>query len=205
MSHIPKREDIVYTPEQRKQLLKEPRWQYAKDQVNPGVLDKYFNFLNQGVVIRGDAEGIPLMTTTGIYGPIGIHDTVTLHQGIDRAVNIVSSVPVADQEKHLLYQLKHLKANAADPSPNVCARVHAKWISGDDGGRLPDVGNSSNVFGSTGSLLINETDIEFPVIDINHPQFDDTLAYYGAKRLQPNEEFYMGYDKPLFGMEYGKR
>lgn len=202
MSHIHKKDDNDYTPEQRRQLLKEPRWQYAKDQVDHEVLDKYFKFLNQGVVTRGNAEGIPLMTTTGIYGPIGIHDKVQLHQGGDLTVTVVSTVLEEDKEKHLLHKLKHLKAHAKAPQPDLCAKVHAKWISGKDGGRLPGVGGSSNVFGSTGSLLINETDIEFPVIDITHPKFHDTLAYYGAKLLEPKEEFYMGFDKPMFGMEY---
>jgi hypothetical protein len=201
MSHIPK-DEVHYTPVQREQLLAEPRWQYAKDQVDPDVLKENFNFLNQGVVIRGNAEGIPLMKTTGIYGPIGEHDTVQLHQGVDRTVTLVSTVPEKDESKHLLNQLKKLKATSRAPEPDLCAKVHAKWVSGEDGGRLPNVGNSANVFGTTGSLLINDTEIVFPEIDTTHPKFHDTLAYYGAKLLKPKEEFYMGYGKPIFGMEY---
>ena len=202
MSHIHKSDNKHYTPEQRKKLLEEPRWQYARNQVNPEVLNQYFNFLNQGVVIRGNAEGIPLMKTTGIYGPIGTHDTVELHRGVKNTVKVVSQKPVENQEDHLLYQLKHLKAHARAPEPDLCAKVHAKWVSGADGGKLPNVGKSSNVFGYIGSLLINEPDIDFPVLDIHHPKFHDTLAYYGAKLLGKEEPFYMGYDKPIFGMEY---
>ena len=202
MSHIHNADETKYTPEQQKQLLKEPRWAYAKDQVDHKVLEENFTFLNQGVVIRGNAEGIPLMTTTGIYGPIKIHDTVKLHRGVDRTVTVVSTEPVEDKNKHLLHQLKELKAKAGAPEPELCAKVNAKWISGDDGGGLPNVGGSANVFGATGSLLINETDIQFPEIGNTHPKYNDTLAYYGAKIIKPNEEFYMGYDKPLFGMEY---
>ncbi|MEO1054633.1 MAG: hypothetical protein AAFX87_28640 [Bacteroidota bacterium] len=203
MSHIRKgQEDKKYTPEQKKKLLQEPRWQYAKDQVDHEVLEANFNFLNQGVVTRGDAEGIPLMTTRAIYGPIAPHDTVQLHQAEERTVNVVSTTPIEDKEKHLLHQLKHLKANAKRPEPELCVQVHAKWVSGQEGGGLPGLDKSSNVFGITGSLLINETDIEFPIIDKNHPKFNETLAYYGAKLLKPKEEFYMGFDKPLFGMEY---
>jgi hypothetical protein len=202
MSHIHKKNDTDYTSKQRKQLLKEPRWQYAKDQVDPALLDEFFNFLNQGVIIRENAEGIPLMTTTGIYGPIGKNDKVQLHQDRKRIVTVVSDNSIDDKEKHLLDQLKHLKANTLRPEADLCTEVHAKWISGEDGGNFPNVGGSANVFGSTGSLLINESDIEFPVIDITHPKFHDTLAYYGAKLLKPKEEFCMGFDKPLIGMEY---
>lgn len=49
---------------------------------------------------------------------------------------------------------------------------------------------------------MNETEIDFPVLDIHHKDFDETLKYYGAKILKPGESFHMGYDKPLFGMEY---
>ncbi len=69
-----------YTTEQREKILEQPRWKYARYQVDPKVLEEHFNFLNKGVVIRGDAQGVPLMTTTGIYGPIHPHDRVTLHQ-----------------------------------------------------------------------------------------------------------------------------
>lgn len=202
MSHIPKTTNTNYTPQQRKQLLEEPRWAYAKKQVDHKVLEENFNFLNEGVVIRGNAEGIPLMTTTGIYGPIRPHDRVCLHRGADRTVTVVSSKPEPNKKKHLLQQLKELKAKARAPEPGLCAKVFAKWVSAAEGGAIPELGASSNVFGSTGSLFINETDIQFPVIDIHHPKFHDTLAYYGAKLLKLKEEFYMGFDKPLFGMEY---
>ena len=48
-------------------------------------------------------------------------------------------------------------------------------------------------------------DIDFPVIESHDPLFDETLKYYGAKLLQPGEAFNMGYDKPIFGMEYDTR
>jgi len=202
MSHILKSGSTTYTPEQRKQLLQEPRWAYAKDQVAPKVLEEYFDFLDTGVVMRGNAEGIPLMTTSAIYGPIGKNDTVLIHRGAERTVAVVSSTPVADKKKHLLHTLKELKAGAKHPTSDLCVKVYAKWVSGEDGGGLPHVGAHANVFGATGSLLINETDLEFPIIDHTHPKFHDTLAYYGAKIIGPKEEFYMGFDKPLFGMEY---
>ncbi len=95
MSHVPKpKENIIYTPKQREKILQEPRWQYCKNQVNPKVLEKNFNFLNQAVVLRGDAQGIPLMMTTGIYGPIDIHDTVSLKQNPKRIVEYINNKPI---------------------------------------------------------------------------------------------------------------
>lgn len=64
------------------------------------------------------------------------------------------------------------------------------------------VGGSANVFGSTGSLFVNNQEIEFPILDHHHPEYHKVMAYYGAKLLKPGESFYMGFDKPLFGMEY---
>ncbi len=191
-----------YTPSERKLILEEPRWKYAKGQVDENTLNEFFNFLNEAVVIRSDAQGIPLMTTTGIYGPIGTTDTVSLHQGREHTVEIHSSDVVDDKTKHLLHQLKALKRDAQSPSPENCAKVHAKWVSGEEGGGLPNVGKSANVFGGTGSLLVNESNIEFPILNINHPKFHAVLAYYGAKLLHKDEPFYMGYDKPIFGLEY---
>jgi hypothetical protein len=64
------------------------------------------------------------------------------------------------------------------------------------------LGSSSNVFGATGSLLINQPEVIFPVLDFNHEAYHQTLAYYGGKLMSPNESFSIGYDQVLFGMEY---
>ncbi|GEM_PF-1931721 len=191
-----------YTPKEREELLQEPRWKYCRDQVAHDTLEKYFDFLNAAVVIRSDAAGIPQMTTMGIFGPIGIHDTVSLKIDAEQTVNYISHEPVEDRSKHLLHRLKELKAHARAPEPEHCSKVHAKWVSGKDGGGVPTVGASANVFGGTGSLFVNESFINFPVVRWDHPKFADITAYYGAILLQPNEPFYMGYDKEIFGMEY---
>ncbi len=201
MSSI-KKKNKHYTPEEQKRILQEPRWQYARKQVDKNTLEQYFDFLNSGVVIRSDAQGIPQMTTNAIFGPIGVHDTVSLQIDLQQTVIYHSHEPVKDKQKHLLYQLKELKKNTRAPEPEHCAIVNAKWISGKDGGGLPGVGKSANVFGATGTLIVNAPFLDFPVVRTDHPHFDKIAAYYGAKLLKPGESFYMGYDKEIFGMEY---
>lgn len=203
MSHVSRNTKKKYSPTEQAKILNERRWQNVKKKPNNDILERHFGFLNDAVVTRSGAEGIPLMTTTGIYGPILKNQTVRLNQSTASVVEVIPhQLPGKDS---LLAELKKLKKRAKIPMENNSVIVQAKWISGKDGGGLPSVGSSSNVFGSTGSLLVNETDIDFPVLDIYHPDFEATLRYYGAKLLKPSEPFYMGFDKPLFGMEYDTR
>ena len=58
--------------------------------------------------------------------------------------------------KTLLEELKERRMEASVPEDGYAVQVQAKWVSGKDGGGLPNVGSSSNVFGATGSLLVNE-------------------------------------------------
>jgi len=183
-------------------IMNELRWTYVKRGISDENLYTYFDFLDKGVVIRSGAEGIPMMTTTGIYGPIMPDDTVHLEQSLTKVVVSETAQPGTE---NLLEQLKNLRASAKEPADGYSVVVQAKWVSGQDGGGLPSVGASSNVFGATGSLLVNETDIDFPVIEMHDPKFADTLAFYGAKLLQPKEPFHMGYPSPIFGMEYDTR
>ncbi len=204
MSHVDRSTNVsskkTISPKQRERILNERRWKYVKKKPSKEILDKYFDFLNDAVVIRSSAEGIPLMTTTGIYGPIEKHQVVQLHQGQDSIIKVLSDHP--KKKDSLLKELKELKKHAKVPKKNNSVVVKAKWISGKEGGLLPSIGASSNVFGSTGSLLVNEMNVDFPVLDINHIDFHETLHYYGAKLLEPFEPFSMEFDKLLFGMEY---
>lgn len=99
-----------YTPEQREKILEQPKWKYCRYQVDPRVLEEHFDFLNQGVVIRGDAQGVPLMTTTGIYGPIHPDDTVTLHQDPMRTVHIDSLEKVEESQQTFVEPIEGLKS-----------------------------------------------------------------------------------------------
>lgn len=206
MSHVhsPSRHDKTptkYTKKQMKAIMKEQRWQYTHIGVSKEVLEDNFAFLNDAVVIRSSAEGIPLMTTTGIYGPIMPNTTVILKQDKNNVV-FAAAGNDTNKKESLLNQLKQLKANTPAPKEGNSTIVQAKWVSGKDGGGLPSVGSSANVFGATGALLVNENEVDFPVIDYTNKDFDETLAFYGAKLIKPNTAFYMDFDKPLFGMEY---
>jgi len=206
MSHVhsPSRHDSKKKSASKKKMkaiMNERRWQYVRVGVTEEVLTENFSFLNDAVVIRSSADGIPLMTTTGIYGPIHQDQKVSFAQGTKNIVEVHSDKRQKKKDS-LLTELKSLRAHAKPPKKGNSIVVQAKWISGNDGGALPSVGSSANVFGATGSLLVNEPEVNFPVLDINHKDFHSSLAYYGAKLLQPKEPFYMGFDKPLFGIEY---
>ena len=79
--------------------------------------------------------------------------------------------------------MKQLRANALPLKKENAIAVQAKWVSGKEGGGLPQVGSSANVFGVAGALLVNETEVDFPVMDIDDKDFNATLAYYGAKPI----------------------
>lgn len=207
MSHVhsPSRhkKDKKHVSEKKmKEIMNERRWQYADIGISDEVLKENFHFLNDAIVIRSGAEGIPLMTTTGIYGPIEPYQRVELLQGKGKGAVVNVLHDEHHKKESLLDELKELRIHAERPKKKNAIKVQAKWVSGKDGGGLPSVGSSANVFGATGSLLVNETELNFPVLDIYHEDFHETLAYYGAKLLKPREPFYMGFDKPLFGMEY---
>ncbi len=203
MSHVTRlrgNQEPKITPAQQKKILQEERWQYVHLGISKEVLNENFNFLNSAVVIRSGAVGIPLMTTTGIYGPIYQKERVRLVQGAD---NVVEKVPGGQGSgRSLLKELKHLKKTAKAPKDGRALLVDAKWVSGTEGGILPNVSPSANVFGVTGSLYINNPELDFPVVDHRDKDFDATLAYYGAKMLKKGESFYMGFDKAIFGLEY---
>jgi hypothetical protein len=40
------------------------------------------------------------------------------------------------------------------------------------------------------------------VLDVTHPDYHQTLAFYAGKLLKPNEEFFLGFNLVLFGVEY---
>lgn len=186
-------------PADRKKLLKSDKWSYVNIAITKDELDTYFDFLNDAVVLRAGAVGLPLMTTSGIYGPIYPKERVRFNQ---EAKNVVEKTGKGGKEKSVIEELKHLKKTAKMPSDNRALLVDAKWVSGAEGGALPNVGKSANVFGATGSLFINNPDLNFPVLEPGDKGYHETLAYYGAKILNKGEEFFMGFDKVLFGMEY---
>jgi hypothetical protein len=182
--------------------LKQRKWKTVKISITEEDFQMNFPFLNDAVVLRASPEGVPLMTTSGIFGPIKPNTKVKLTYGVGTGVETVSAT---DDEMTLLDRLKNLQDYAIEPNANHSTTIKANWVSGKDGGGIPGLSASANVFGGTGSLLINQTDIILPVLDANNEAYETTLAFYGATLLAPMEAFSVGFDKPLFGMEYDTR
>jgi hypothetical protein len=186
--------------------LTQQKWKTVDIGISDTDLKAHFRFFDDAVIIRSSREGVPLMTTSGIYGPIPPHTKVQLTPGQGTGVTIVSE---GGDEVTLLEQLQQLQDNSAVPDENNATTIAANWVSGRDGGNFPGLSGSANIFGSTGSLFIKQQTVAFPVLDVNDPVLDPdnhtyakTLAYYGARRLLPGEAFSTGFDDLLWGMEY---
>ena len=187
------------TEEKLKEILGQRKWQTVEIKISHEDLKDNIRFLNDAVVIRESREGVPLMTTTAIYGPIKKGDKVVLTPNEGTGVNIIATNP---SEITLIAQLEALAESHTSVKEGNAVLVHSNWVSSEDGGKLPNLDPSSNVFGATGSLYVNENAVIFPVLDVTHPDYEETLAYYGAKLLKPEEAFYLGFKDTLFGMEY---
>lgn len=187
------------TDDKLKEITQQRKWKTVDIKISADDLKENIWFLNDAVVLRNSAEGVPLMTTTAIYGPIKKEDKVALTPGEGTGVTILTKEPT---DTPLIEQLEALARNAQTPKAGNAVTVNATWVSGNDGGRLPNLDPSANVFGQTGSLYINELAVVFPVMDPSHTDYEETLAFYGAKLLKPKEPFYMGFKDTLFGMEY---
>lgn len=187
------------TEDKLKEIIGQRKWQTVDIKVSREDLKENIWFLNDAVVLRQSSEGVPLMTTTAIYGPIHPNDKVILTPDEGTGVIIVPKEPA---EISLIDELESLARNAPSPKEGNAVTVNSNWVSSDKGGRLPDLDPAANVFGQTGSLYVNETAVIFPVMDPSHPDYEETLAFYGARLLMPLEPFYMGFKDTLFGMEY---
>jgi len=187
------------SPAELKKILGQRKWQTVDIKVTHEDLVKNIEFLNDAVVLRQSREGVPLMTTTAIYGPIKPGSRVALSPGEGTGVRVIEEHSAG---KSLISQLQELERKASKPKEGNAITVKANWVSSADGGMVPSLDESANVFGSTGSLYVNEKAVVLPVLDVTHPDYHTTLAFYGARLLMPGEEFFMGFDKVLFGMEY---
>lgn len=187
------------SPEKLKETLAQRKWRTVEIKISQEDLEKNIKFLDDAVVLRASSEGVPLMTTTAIYGPIHPGTKVALTPGEGTGVRLIAE---NCQEESLIKILEELESNASRPKEGNAVTVHANWVSSKDGGALPNLDASANVFGSTGSLYVNDKAVVLPVLDVNHPDYHETLAFYGGKLLKPKEEFCMGFDQILFGMEY---
>lgn len=206
MSHVLRtsyeESSLAVSEHEMKKDMSQRKWKTVHVAISEQDLKENFKFLNDAVVLRPSREDVPLMTTTAIYGPIRPGTKVVLTPGLGTGV-LVESEECAGTT--LIQELDELAATTPEPTAENSSTVRAKWVSSKDGGAIPGLGSSSNVFGATGSLFINQPEVVFPVLDAEHADYDRTLAYYGAKLLRPNEAFCMGFDKVLFGVEYDTR
>jgi hypothetical protein len=203
MSHVARR-SYAHTSqntneEDIKKILAQPKWQTVEIAISDKDLVDNIEFLDDAVVLRCSAEGVPLMTTTAIYGPINPGDKVMLTPGQGTGVTVVEHNYTGDR---LITKLEELQRAAPQPKKGNSITVNANWVSSKDGGALPNLDASANVFGSTGSLYVNDPSVTLPVLDVTHPDYHQTLAFYAGKLLQPREEFFMGFNLVLFGVEY---
>ena len=187
----------------RKNEMAQARWTTVHGGMAPADFEANFAFLNDAVVMRGGREGVPYMTTTGIYGPLKPDMTVKLtpdeQAGIDvLPVSAKPSGPSLVEELEALYTAS--KGNP--PSDAVSALVKGVWISLAEGGLIADLSASANVFGGTGQLIMKQDRLVLPVLEPTDPRYAETLAFYGGKLLPPHTPFYMGFTQDLFGMEY---
>lgn len=195
----------------RKKAMKQLKWKTVHVAISKKEFDKNFKFLDDAVALRSSKEGWPLMTTTGIYGPILPNQKVILTPGEGTGVAVIPDGK--GDRSTLIDELKGLYEKTKLKTVRKANRtiVNAKWVSVVEGGSVPGLGGSSNVFGSTGSLFVKDPDLQLPVVHYTDPDYDKTLAFYGGKLLKPNTPFRMGidkkagFDKTLFGMEYDTR
>lgn len=185
--------------DQMRKAMEQVKWQTVQVHISKDDLKENFKFLNDAVVVRGGREGVPYLSTTGIFGPINPGSRVKLTPGEGTGVAVLDNDP---KDSSLIKELQDLFKNTTTVDDDCAATVNARWLSAKDGGAIPDLGNSSNVFGQTGSLFVNESAVSLPVLDPLDERYAKTLAYYGARLLKPKEEFTLGFDAPLFGMEY---
>ena len=189
----------MISPLEIQKIRDQRKWQTVEVKITPQDLQKNIEFLNDAVVLRNSAEGVPLMTTTAIYGPIRPGTKVALTPGKGTGVTLIEENCT---EESLIKKLEDLERQASIPKDGNAVTVYANWVSSEEGGMVPSLDSAANVFGNTGSLYVNDKSVVLPVLDVSHPDYHQTLAFYGAKLLAPNEEFCMGFNQVLFGMEY---
>jgi hypothetical protein len=98
--------------------------------------ENIFSLFDDTVIIRSSCEGVPLMTTSGIYGPIPPHTKVQLTPGLGNGVMVV---PADSSEMTLIEKLKQLQDNSTVPDETNATIIAANWVSSRDGGNFSEV------------------------------------------------------------------
>lgn len=188
----------------------EERWKNVDVGVSKTDLDNNFEFLN-GAVLNRCANDQLLLTTTGLFGPIRTGTLVHLDPEAKNLVVQSDRAPL-NPEADLITRLNKLHDEATLNPPGSChaLAVSGFWASATSGAGIPELDGASNVFGSTGQLICDSDNLEFPVLSYNDdPQsqqaYLQTLAYYGGTLLKPKEEFALGFTQDLWGIQYDQK
>jgi len=190
--------------------FQEPRWQNVTQGVSDEDLDNNFEFLN-GAVLNRSSNNELLLTTTGLFGPI--RSGTRVHLDVSSQTQVIQSDYAPEQNKpSLIEELNALQLEYSNriPSQKHALLVSGFWVSAVNGAGINGLDGASNVFGSTGQLICESDNLTFPLLKFGDSADDDikfkeTLAYYGGKLLSPKEEFALGFNQDLWGIQYDQK
>ncbi|GAA6133675.1 hypothetical protein NBRC116188_04640 [Oceaniserpentilla sp. 4NH20-0058] len=213
MSHVQCKENSPLVgetlAEYRSKQMSETRWENINQGVSNQDLDNNFEFLNAAVLNRS-ADDELLLTTTGIFGPIRSGTIVSLDIDTNNLV-VQSEQAPTNPEATLIHRLNslHDERTGKPPAPTQALEVNGYWTAAVDGaGIVTD--KSANVFGSTGQLICDTDELKFPLLqygssEASQAEYLDALAYYGGTLIKPNEEFALGFNQDLWGIQYDQK
>lgn len=195
--------------EYRTKQMSETRWDNITQGVSNQDLDHNFDFLNAAVLNRS-ADDELLLATTGIFGPIRSGTIVSLDAHARNLV-IQSEQAPTHPEATLIHRLNSLydERTGKPPAQTHALEVNGYWTAAVDGaGIVTD--KSANVFGSTGQLICDTTELKFPLLrygtsEASQAEYLETLAYYGGTLIAPKEEFALGFNQDLWGIQYDQK
>src|ERR1700759_4458640 len=77
------------SPAEVAQTIGTRKWQTVEIKISEQDLEDNIDFLDDAVFLRASSERVPLMTTTGIYGPIKPFNKVALTPGEGTGVSVI--------------------------------------------------------------------------------------------------------------------
>ncbi|CAH9060199.1 hypothetical protein PSECIP111951_02232 [Pseudoalteromonas holothuriae] len=196
--------------EYRDRQMCEPRWANVVQGVSNQDLNNNFEFLNNAVLNRS-ADKELLLTTTGLFGPIRSGTLVHLDNQASNFVVQNKRGPM-NPEADLITRLNrlHNERTGLPPSKECALCVSGFWSAVTDGAGINGLDGSANVFGSTGQLICDVDELSFPLLTYgstpkSQQTYLDTLAYFGGILLAPKEEFALGFNQDLWGIQYDQK
>ncbi|TMP29112.1 hypothetical protein CWB99_10105 [Pseudoalteromonas rubra] len=202
--------------EYRTRQMEEQRWKFVRQGVSDEDLNNNFEFLN-GAVLNREAKEQLLQTTTGLFGPIRTGTIVHLDPNADNLVVPSERAPL-NPDGDLITRLNqyHHDRTGKPPGAENALAVSGFWTAATDGAGIAGLDGASNVFGSTGQLILNpacageSVELKFPLLQFGSTEQErntylETLAYYGGTLLEPGEMFELGFTQDLWGIQYDQK